>query len=113
MMNTVGDKVLTITDVIGNADVSREIKELLWSLTKWLSLNIESVEKIIKIIKDQGLESSLRLKSIELYSNDSNSIQFKIELNNILQFIYSSECASQAVDDFAESFIKTLVNENQ
>ncbi len=71
---------------------------------------MESAEKIIKIMKDQDLESSLRQKSIQLYNLDSNSMKFKVELNNILQFIYSSECPSQAVDDFAESFRKTLAN---
>ena len=110
MINTIGDKILTITDVIDNADVSREMGEILHSLSQGLSLNMESVQKIIKIINDQDLESSLIHRSIKLYNHDSNSVQFRVELNNILQFIYTCECPSQAVDDFAESFRRTLVN---
>lgn len=113
MLNVIESQIVTVYDLISSGDLSDDMNTTLTSLTRILSLNIQSVEKLIKIIKDNKLGESVEMKSRidEIKNNkDIDSTQYRIKLNELLQFIYACGCPSQAVDDFAESFKKTLAN---
>ena len=105
----------TVLDVVNNSSFQDSIKFLLRELIEGLSLDMNSIDSLINIIKDNNLDSCENLQDIITLMNNTNDkwYSYNIILGNILTYLhtFASENTIPEVINLRSSTINSILSE--